>query len=194
MNVVEAALTRVTSDLRSVAAEFALVGGFGVSAHTEPRFTRDVDLVVAVSSDDEAESLVHALTGRGYEIVTLIEQYGVGRLGTARLTPPGLSGVVVDLLFAVSGVEPEIVAAARVAQIMPGLTVPVAGVGHLIAMKLLSRASDRPHDDADLDALRAVATESDRDVARAAATQISTRGFNRDRDLVALTDAFLAAP
>jgi hypothetical protein len=39
----------------------ALVGGLAVSARTEPRFTRDADLAVAVASDAEAESLIRAL-------------------------------------------------------------------------------------------------------------------------------------
>jgi hypothetical protein len=32
-----------------------VVGGLAVSARTEPRFTRDVDLVIAVSDDQSAE-------------------------------------------------------------------------------------------------------------------------------------------
>jgi hypothetical protein len=33
-----------------------LVGGLAVSVRTEPRFTRDVDLVVAISDDHAAEA------------------------------------------------------------------------------------------------------------------------------------------
>jgi hypothetical protein len=36
---------------------WAMLGGLAVSIRTEPRFTRDVDLAVAVAADDEAERL-----------------------------------------------------------------------------------------------------------------------------------------
>jgi hypothetical protein len=47
------------ASLRPRGKRFALVGGLAVSVRAEVRFTRDVDLAVAVSSDAEAESLVH---------------------------------------------------------------------------------------------------------------------------------------
>lgn len=47
--------------------EIAVVGGLAVSAHTEPRFTRAVDLCVAVDDDASAESLVRELRDDGYE-------------------------------------------------------------------------------------------------------------------------------
>ncbi len=68
----------------------------------------DVDIAVAVRSDNEAEQLVHTLQQRGYNLVGVIEQTATGRLATARLSSPGESGVLVDLLFASSGIEPEI--------------------------------------------------------------------------------------
>jgi len=40
---------------------WALVGGLAVSVRTEPRFTRDLDLAVAVADDRAAEDLVHRL-------------------------------------------------------------------------------------------------------------------------------------
>jgi len=66
MSRVEEALRRIVADLRSTSHPFALVGGFAVSARTEPRFTRDVDLVVAVPDDAAAEQLIGALVERGY--------------------------------------------------------------------------------------------------------------------------------
>lgn len=51
MNRVEAALRRVASDLDARGVRWALVGGFAVSARTEPRFTRDVDVAVLVEDD-----------------------------------------------------------------------------------------------------------------------------------------------
>ena len=102
-------------DLRDLARRFALVGGLAVSARTEPRLTRDADLVVLVTGDRDAEALVHDLQGRGWRVTTAIEQDVAGRLATVRLALAGadVRGAVVDLLFASSGIEPEIVGEAR---------------------------------------------------------------------------------
>lgn len=64
-----------------------------------------------------------------------MQQEATGRLATARLVAPdGPDGVMVDLLLASSGVEPEIVAAAERLEILPGLVVPVATAGHLVQL------------------------------------------------------------
>lgn len=57
-----------------------------------------------------------------------------GRDGPSR--PVSASGAVTDLLFASYGVEPEIVEGADRIRAPPDLVLPVATVGHLIAMKL----------------------------------------------------------
>jgi len=68
--------------------------------------------------------------------------------------------------------------------------VPVASTGHLIAVKLLARDDrTRPQDLADLNALMAVATPADLEIARQGTTLITKRGFGRGRDLdAALTE------
>lgn len=48
MNNLEAALRRLAADLDLHRRQWALVGGFAVSAPTEPRFTRDIDAAVMV--------------------------------------------------------------------------------------------------------------------------------------------------
>lgn len=68
MNRVESALRAAVEDLRASGVKVALVGGLAVSARTEPRFTRDVDLAIAVAGDREAERVANALTSRGYRI------------------------------------------------------------------------------------------------------------------------------
>lgn len=195
MNLVEAALRRIAADLDRHGRSWALVGGFAVSARAEPRFTRDIDIAVAVVDDRAAEDLVRALLSDGYGLRASVEHDEVGRLATIRLTtspgPPD-QHVVVDLLFASSGVEPEIVAAAELIEILPGLTVPVAVTGYLIAIKLLARDDlHRPQDLADLRALLDVATSDDLDHARKAMSLITARGFNRDRDLNHALDTLL---
>jgi hypothetical protein len=82
----EAALRQIHADLTEEHVSFALVGGLAVSARTEPRFTRDADLAVALASDAEAEALIRELRAHGYRIEAVVEQDAVGRLATVRLT------------------------------------------------------------------------------------------------------------
>lgn len=194
MTSLESALRKVHTDLTEVRASFALVGGLAVSARTEPRFTRDADLAVAVSDDTEAEALIHALRGRGYNIGAVVEQDALGRLATVRLTPSGSPNPpVIDLLFASSGIEREIVAAAEPLELLPGLTIGVARIGHLIALKVLSRDdAGRPQDLADLRALLRVASDAELARARHALALISSRRYHRGRDLLTELNALRA--
>ena len=163
-----------------------------MSVRSEPRLTRDADLAVRVSDDRDAETLVLALQGRGWRVVTAIEQDAARRLATVRLAPAGEGalGTVVDLLFASSGIESEIVAAADLIEAVPGLTAPVARLGHLIALKVLARDDrTRPQDRVDLAALLTRADAAALAEARESLTLVTRRGFQRGRDLLAALDA-----
>jgi hypothetical protein len=192
---IAATLTRAAADLDALGRRWALVGGFAVSARTEPRFTRDADLAVLVTDDRDAEALVRSLQERGYRVLSAVEQEATRRLAAIRLAPqwePG-SGVVVDLLFASSGIEGEVVAAAEVLQVLPELRAPVAQVGHLLALKILSRDDrTRPQDRVDITVLLANADAASLALARDALGLIQERGFHRGRDLIADLDALLA--
>ena len=194
MTTLEAALRRIAADLRRSNVEFALIGGLAVSIRTEPRFTRDVDIAVAVANDDEAEALIRSLREAGYEVGGLVEQDAVGRLATVRLgVAADTDGPVVDLLFASSGIEPDIVAAAEPIELLPGLTLKVARVGHLVALKVLAREDvRRPQDIVDLRALLRTANQTELATARGALHLIAQRGYARQRDLVAQFEALLA--
>ena len=61
MTTLQAALRRIHQDLADFGIPHALIGGLAVSAHAEPRVTRDADLAIAVADDAEAESLLHRL-------------------------------------------------------------------------------------------------------------------------------------
>jgi hypothetical protein len=192
-----AALRRVAADLEAVGARWAVVGGLAVSARTEPRFTRDVDVAVSVASDIEAERVVRDLVARGYRLLTTLEQTAVGRLAAVRLALPieVEALVVVDLLFASSGIEPEVVAAATPIEVLAGSHLPVASTGHLIALKALSRDDvRRPHDIADLRALLGQATPEEIAIARRSVADIAARGFQRDRDVVAELETLVNEP
>jgi hypothetical protein len=195
MNRLEAALRRAAYDLDRSRRPWALVGGFAVSARVEPRFTRDVDIAVMVDGDPAAEELVRSLITGGYIVFSSVE-HDNGRLATVRMSRATSDvEVVVDLLFASSGIEPEIAQAAEVLEITPGLVVPVATIGHLIAIKILARDdATRPQDLADLRALLRSASPADLSVAREATALIEARGLNRGRDLRKALDELVAEP
>ncbi len=140
-----------------------------------------------VGDDADSEELVRSLLASRYRLLASVEQDQTGRLATVRLAcPVGEGDVVVDLLFASSGIEPEITRAAEMTEIVPGLSLPIATTGHLIALKLLARDDQsRPQDLADRRALLEVATVTDLAAASEAARVIADRGYDRGRDLAA---------
>lgn len=166
--------------------DVALVGGLAVSARTEPRFTRDVDLCVAVDDDAAAESLVRELRDDGYEPTALVEQEATRRIATVRLeSATDQDAPIVDLLFASSGIEREVTASAEPMELFEAVVAPVASVAALIALKLLARDDEhRPQDAIDLARLRAVAAPIDLAEARELVRLIEERGYARGRDLV----------
>lgn len=173
--------------------QWALIGGFAVSARAEPRFTRDIDICVLVADDTDAEATVMRLRRLGYEVESLIEHEYVDRLATVRMRPPVSGGILVDLLFASSGIEPEIIQQAERVELVPGLALPIARSAHLVALKLLARDdTTRPQDSADLIALRQVLTEDDEADLRRLVRMVVERGYHRDRDLVALAETYIA--
>jgi predicted nucleotidyltransferase len=184
MQSVDAVLRQAAEDLDALGARWAVIGGLAVAFRSEPRFTKDVDVAVAVADDAEAEGIVNRLQVRGYALASLVEQDYVNRLATARLVRPqaGTSSAFVDLLFANSGIEDEIVRRADRLEVLPDVFMPVASIGHLIALKALA---GRHQDLTDLGYLISVATDADLGEATASAAKIQERGFNRGQDLLA---------
>jgi hypothetical protein len=193
MTHLETLLKRITRLLHDRNQPWALVGGLAVSVRTEPRFTRDLDLAVAISDDRMAEALLHQLHMAGLCVLATVEQDATHRLATARLAPMGEQpqGLMLDLLFASSGIEQEICADAELIEVFPHVVVPVARLHHLMALKALSRDDrTRPQDAADLRQLIMAAQPSDLEASCHAARLIEERGFNRLRNL---SEAILAA-
>ena len=180
------ALVRLESDLRELRVPWAQVGGLAVSVRAEPRSTRDIDLVVAVAGDREAERIVRALAARGYAVDEVLEQTDLDRLATVRLLAPGEGELVVDLLFASSGIEPEIVEAAEPLEVLPDLIVPMIRLPHLLALKVLAA---RDQDLVDAQALLERADADDLQRTREALDLITTRGFARGKDLLGVFEA-----
>jgi hypothetical protein len=57
MTELETFLGRVAKRLDTLGVRWAVIGGIVVSSHSEPRFTRDIDVAVSVKNDDEAEKI-----------------------------------------------------------------------------------------------------------------------------------------
>ncbi|WP_349826963.1 nucleotidyl transferase AbiEii/AbiGii toxin family protein [Brevibacterium litoralis] len=183
MQAIDHVLERIAADLEDLGVPWALIGGIAVSFRSEPRFTKDVDLAVAVSDDVEAESIVNRLSVRGYALSGFVEQDYVNRLATVRLVSPqpGGSSAFVDLMFGNSGIEDEIVAQAERLEVLPGTFLPVASLAHLITLKVLA---GRHQDLTDLGYLLRAASDADLDTAREAASLIMKRGYGRGEDVI----------
>jgi hypothetical protein len=147
------------------------------------RFTRDVDLVVLVAGDSEAEDLTYQLRSAGYSAVASVEHETQHRLSTVRVMSP--SGVKVDLLFASSGIETEIVDNASPIDFGGAGQVPVANAEELLAMKVLSMSDTRLQDRIDAQRLLQFVPDLDVDRVRAHLARITARGYARKQDLEA---------
>ena len=71
-------------------------------------------------------------------------------------------------------------------EIFKDVSIPVAQVGHLIALKILSVQEKRPQDVMDLQNLIQVSTKEDLNLAMESCNLIQQRGFHRERDLTTL--------
>lgn len=194
MDFLPETLERTADELRRRGIGFAIVGGLAVGAHTEPRFTKDVDLAVDVASDRDAEQLIQSLFGRGFGLVAQLENRHSRRLRAVRLELVRMEdSPIVDLLFAASGIESEVVETAVERPVFSGVAVKVARPVDLIAMKLLAMESpNRKFDRIDVEALLSVIDETDLAEVRDRLLLITERGWNRDRDLESDLDRLLA--
>ena len=184
-------LRSIADALRAAGTRFALVGGFAISVRGQPRFTRDVDVVVVVNTDREMEALIFDLTAHGYRTVALVEHEARLRLSTARLAAPG--GLIVDLIAATCGIEREIVERSQSLLVASAGELPVARAEELLAMKVLSMTDRRPLDRFDAVNLILVNRNLDLDAVRSNLRLIRDRGFDRGENLEEKLDSVLAA-
>jgi hypothetical protein len=191
------ALIRLDTDLRALGLKWALVGGFAVMLRVESRSTRDLDIVLAVREDRQTDDAVRSLRMRGYrdhptEPMLLRKD---GSLFGVRLVSPALDAgddtmAIVDVLAGCSGVEPEIVAAAEIREALPGLFIPVARPGHLVALKVLA---GRPQDQEDVRVLLREIDARELQSARQTLLLIEERGYNEEKDLLAELEKLMAS-
>ncbi len=176
------ALSQLAKALDGVGAQFALVGGLAASARSEARFTRDIDVAVAIESDEQAEHLVWQLGQRGFKAIATVEQEATARLATARLS--GDNGVVCDLVFATCGIESEIVRTAEPLEVFPETRIPTANVEALLAMKTLSVTPKRPRDLGDIRAMMLANPDFDEQQVARYLEMVEARGYARGQALL----------
>ena len=127
------------------------MGALAVAAHAEARATLDVDVAVAVDGPGDAAALVAALRGRGYRWEA---DFGGAMTSLAVGGAEMPAGLRLDLLFSLTGIEVEVAHAAERMAIVPGLELPVARRGDLIALTLLAAGEPGANDWRDCDARR----------------------------------------
>jgi hypothetical protein len=133
---------------------FVVVGGLAVAAHAEPRFTKDLDVLVEATIAN-GERLVHALHAFGFGAVAPAPSE-LGKPGPGWIL--GRAPKRIDILTKIAGVSFARAWAHRVhARLDAKRRVPIIGRRELLAAK---RAAGRPQDLADAAALAAFDAET----------------------------------
>ena len=129
--------------------KFVLLGGYAVSFHGRPRSTKDIDLLVEVSSENRTR-VADALQHFGAPTVVVD---GARQLSEDQVLYFGVSPLRVDILGSASGIEFAPVYERAVRTTIDGVKVRVIALEDLITNKL---ASGRPQDLEDVHSLRAL--------------------------------------
>src|SRR5947207_1147199 len=133
-------------ELNSAEVRYLLVGGYAVGVHGEPRFTKDLDVWIDSAADNAARA--HAALANFGAPLQQFAQADLERPGT--VIQIGLPPNRIDLLTSIDGVTFAEAWDARFQIDYGGQPVHVISIQHLIQNK---RASGRPQDLADIDAL-----------------------------------------
>jgi hypothetical protein len=136
-------LIDLLTELKSSGAEYLVVGGWAVGVHAEPRYTKDLDLLIGPSDEN---------LGR---VVAALERYGAppGLIAHVRMMTLdefvffGVPPARVDLLRSIPGVDFARAWPRRTTVVWQGIDVYVIGLDDLVEAK---RAAGRPKDWDDL--------------------------------------------
>jgi predicted nucleotidyltransferase len=142
-------LIDVLEEFENFGVEYLIVGGWAVSTHAQPRFTKDLDLWIG-TSEINLKRVVQALAAFGAprELLREAEQMSAEDFFFFG-TPPAR----IDLLRSIPGVRFEEAWPRRARMRWGAMNVNLIGLDDLIAAK---RAAGRPQDLADLKLLLAL--------------------------------------
>jgi hypothetical protein len=141
------------SSFNAHSVRYLVVGGYAVSFHTQPRFTKDLDVFIKADAANAAAAF-QALTSFGAPLtgITVDDLANPGKFFRFGKEP-----IAIDVLPGIDGVDFDAAWEKRVEGIIDppsGLTAFFISGSDLMAAKI---ASGRPQDLADVDALRKAA-------------------------------------
>jgi hypothetical protein len=150
MEMLDADLRELLALFTSHGVEFLVVGGHAVAFHGYPRFTENLDLLVRAHPDNASR------------ILAALDAFGFGNVGLSRddftaddrVIQLGQAPNRVDLLTRLWSIEFDSARTPRVPGTLDGLPVSMLSRADLIVNK---RATARPQDLADADALESLA-------------------------------------
>ena len=132
--------------LNARAVEYLIIGGYAVAFHGAPRFTGDLDILIAPSVDAVNRTL-GALKEFGFPATNITAEY---LLAQAKILQLGCVPVQVHLMTEISGVPWNVAWESRQAGNYGGIPTYFIGREALLANK---RAAGRAKDLADIEAL-----------------------------------------
>ena len=132
--------------LNSTGIEYLLIGGYAVGYHGYPRATADLDIWIAVSSEN-ARNMMAVLKEFGFDLPQLQVEIFEKQDQLIRLGRPPIR---IEILTTISGVEFGECYAGRVEDQIDGVPAKIISLEHL---KKNKRASGRHQDLADLEHL-----------------------------------------
>jgi len=140
--------------LNQSGVRYLIVGGYAVMLYTEPRYTKDLDVLIGASSE-EVEAIGAALDAFGFpmseallqELILPNRMISIGR-------PPSR----IDILNEISGVDFDQAWLRRNVVTLEGISLPFISLGDLVDAK---RASGRPQDLVDLQSLESLNRKND---------------------------------
>jgi hypothetical protein len=134
------------ASLTAPGVEFVVVGAYALAFHGAPRFTGDLDLLVAPTLENAAR-LLAAIEAFGFPVGDLSPELIADH---RRMIEMGVQPVQIHVMSAISGVDWDEAWADRVEGPLGRHSVPFLGRAAFLRNK---RAAGRPKDLADIDAL-----------------------------------------
>lgn len=161
MDLFDAAFLDLWKALNDNHVRYILVGGFATNFHGYQRYTGDVDLYI----DDTPENRK--------QFRAAYAAYGMGDLEIFETTPfvpgwvdfPLMNGVRLDIMGSLKGVEESFEECLKIAPVfkIEGIEIPILHINHLIANKRKVNRSKDQLDVIELEKIKKVKNESDRD-------------------------------
>jgi predicted nucleotidyltransferase len=127
--------------------KYLVVGGFAVSIHGYPRYTKDLDICIELS-DENAEKMVKVIEDFGFASLKLAKE---DFLKPDFITQLGHEPVRIDILNDLDGVAFDIAWANRKMIMYEGVEIAFIGYNELLVVK---EKAGRPQDLADINTLK----------------------------------------